>query len=477
MEFRFSHPDAYFEAVRASGKKLPVIEGELQHHAIGCYSAYSRIKREVRKTENTLINLDRFLTPAKRKDAWKKVLFATFHDIHAGSSVKSGYADVEDSLGAARDMAYEAFLKWSRRKNQTLPPALRQRIIFDNPSAGPFRGFVTFPPSLAECWKYGEPVSFYDTDGTPYPVQQIPSEESTNSRFAFIFPLQIPPRARKILELDYEDPVITGSVQANRNTLKNDDISVKTGKIGIVSLRQDGVEFLAAPPEAVVYPDPSDTWTHSVSGYTAAPVSRFRQKGKWQSKITGPLYSELVAETKDDGGNTLNWYCGVFDGVPGIRLRLRLNWHSPQQLLKLHIKPAFNVEKRIDGIPGALLERALNGEEYPVFNRMTLAGNGHTLTLISSEIFSADVQPDGTARLTLIRSPYFAHHDPYTPEPFARNGITDLGEHDFTLTILPDAAEDVITDQLRSLKDPVYCSETTFGMSRRYIEARNGGNK
>ena len=477
VEFRFSHPDAYFEAVRASGKKLPVIEGELQHHAIGCYSAYSRIKREVRKTENTLINLDRFLSPAKRDEAWKKVLFATFHDIHAGSSVKSGYADVEDSLGAARDMAYEAFLKWSRRKNQTLPPALRQRIIFDNPSAGPFRGFVTFPPSLAECWKYGEPVSFYDTDGTPYPVQQIPSEESTNSRFAFIFPLQIPPRARKILELDYEDPVITGSVQANRNTLKNDDISVKTGKIGIVSLRQDGVEFLAAPPEAVVYPDPSDTWTHSVSGYTAAPVSRFRQKGKWQSKITGPLYSELVAETKDDGGNTLNWYCGVFDGVPGIRLRLRLNWHSPQQLLKLHIKPAFNVEKRIDGIPGALLERALNGEEYPIFNRMTLAGNGHTLTLISSEIFSADVQPDGTARLTLIRSPYFAHHDPYTPEPFARNGITDLGEHDFTLTILPDAAEDVITDQLRSLKEPVYCSETTFGMSRRYIEARNGGNK
>ena len=477
VEFRFSHPDAYFEAVRASGAVLPVHEGELQHHAIGCYSAYSRIKREVRKTENTLINLDRFLTPAKRKDAWKKVLFATFHDIHAGSSVKSGYADVEDSLGTARDMAYEAFLKWSRRKNQTLPPAMRQRIIFDNPSAGPFRGFVTFPPSLAECWKYGEPVSFYDTDGTPYPVQQIPSEESTNSRFAFIFPLQIPPRARKILELDYEDPVITGSVQANRNTLKNDDISVKTDKTGIVSLQRAGVEFLAAAPEAVVYPDPSDTWTHSVSGYTAAPVSRFRQKGKWQSKITGPLYSELVAETKDDGGNTLNWYCGMFDSVPGIRLRLRLNWHSPQQLLKLHIKPAFNVKKRIDGIPGALLERALNGEEYPVFNRMTLAGNGHTLTLISSEIFSADVQPDGTARLTLVRSPHFAHHDPYTPERFARNGITDLGEHDFTLTILPDAAEDVIAELLHSLKEPVYCSETTFGMSRRYIEARNGGNK
>lgn len=477
VEFRFSHPDAYFDAVRASGKDLPVVEGELQHHAIGCYSACSRIKREVRKTENMLIGLDRFLPPAKRDEAWKKLLFATFHDVLAGTSIKVAYDDIFDSLGAARNAVYEAFLKWSRRKNQALAPAPRQRIIFDNTSAQPFKGFVTFQPSLVERWKCGEPVSFYDTDGTPFPAQQIASEDSTLLYYAFLFPMQIPAHGRKILELDYETPApVTGSVQTGKNTLKNNSISVKADKSGLTSFQRDGVEFLASPPEAVVYPDPSDTWTHSVNGYTAGPVSRFRRKGNWQNRISGPLYGEMAAETEDGNGNTLVWYCGVFDGIPGIQLRLRLNWHSPQQLVKLHIKPAFHVKKRLDGIPGALLERQLNGEEYPIFDRMTLSGETHSLTFISSEIFSADVQPDGTARLTLVRSPYFAHHDPYTPGRFDRNGITDLGEHDFTLTLLADAEETEITDMLRGLRHAVYCSETTYGMMRQYIDARDGKN-
>ena len=475
VEFRFSHPDAYFEAVRAAKANLPVYEGELQHHAVGCYSAYSRIKRQVRKTENMLLNLDHFISGTKRDAAWKKLLFASFHDILAGSSIKTGYDDVEDSLGAARETVYEAFLKWSRQKNLQLPPASRQRIIFDNTSSDPFRGFVTFQPSLIEGWKYGEPVSFYNTDGTPFPAQQIATEESTNFRFAFIFPLELPPRGRKIVELDYEDPLpVPCTVKNGKNALKNNRISVKTNRSGVISLRRNGTEFFAAAPEAVVYPDPSDTWTHGVKGYTAEPLYPFRGKGKWHNTISGPFYSELAAETTDGAGNTLLWYCGVFDGIPGIRLRLRLNWHSPQQLVKLHIKPAFKVEKRIDGIPGGELERQLNGEEYPIFNKMALSGEGHTLTLISGDIFSADVQPDGTARLTLLRTPYFAHHDPYVPDHFSRNGITDLGEQDFTLTILADASEQEIADQIRALKDPVYCSETTYGMARRYIESRRG---
>ena len=470
VEFRFSHPDAYFEAVRASGKKLPVIEGELQHHAIGCYSACSQIKREVRKTENMLNNLEHFIPAAKRDEVWKKLLFATFHDILAGSSIKAGYDDIYDMLGSARDTVYEAFLKWSRRKNQALPPSPRQRIIFDNTADKPFKGFVTFQPSLIDRWNCGEPVSFYAEDGTPVPAQQIASEESTLLWYSFIFPMEIPAKGRRILELDYKKPTVSGSVKSNRNSMKNNLVSVKLDRTGIASVMQNGTEFLAAPPEAVVYPDPSDTWTHSVSGYTAAPCGTFRQKEKWRNAISGNIFSEKATETKDPSGNVLTWYCGVFDGIPGIRLRLRLNWHSPQQLLKLHIKPAFHVEKRIDGIPGNRLERKLNGEEYPVFNRMTLAGNGHALTLISSEIFSADVQPDGTARLTLIRSPYFAHHDPYVPERFARNGTTDLGEHEFTLTILADAEEAQIENIIQTLKDPVYCSESTFGMARTYVE-------
>ena len=472
VEFRFSHPDAYFEAVRASGIDLPVHEGELQHHAIGCYAAFSRIKREVRKTENMLLGPGRYATPAKQTAAWKKLLFATFHDLHAGTSVKAGYDDIFDSLGAARETAYEAFLKWSRQKNLKLPPSTRQRVIFDNTSAGPFRGFVTFQPSLIERWRYNDPVAFYSQDGTPYPAQKIPSERSSNFWFSFIFPMDIPAGGRKILELDYTDtPSDTGSVR-NKGTalLKNDLISAAFDRSGITALTRNGTDFLAAPPEAVVYPDETDTWSHGINAYTEKAHGRFRQKGKWQNTVTGPVFSELSAGSADADGNTLIWHCGIFDGIPGIQLRLRLNWHDPQRLVKLHIKPAFEVIRRIDGIPGGTLERQLNGEEYPVFNTITLAGREHTLTMISADIFSADVQPDGTARLTLLRTPYFAHHTPCTPQPFAKNGTTDLGEHEFTLILLADAEPSEIADAVHARTEPVYCSESTDGMSRIYTD-------
>lgn len=470
VEFRFSHPDAYFDAVRASGAALPVHEGELQHHAIGCYAAFSRIKREIRKTENMLLGPGRFASAAKQKDAWKKLLFATFHDILAGTSIKSGYDDIFDGLGAARDTAYEAFLKWSRQKNLKLPPSTRQRLIFDNTSSKPFRGFVTFQPSLIERWKYGDPVAFFETDGSPFPAQQIPSEESSLFWYSYIFPMSIPARGRKVLELEYTaSPVTHGSVRnKGARSLTNDLVSAVFDRSGITSLTRNGTEFLAAPPVAMVYPDKTDTWSHGINGYTEEPLYPFQPKGKWHNTLSGPIFSELATGTKDRDGNTLTWYCGMFDGVPGIQIRLRLNWHTPQQMIKLHIKPAFDVLKRIDGIPGGTLERQLNGEEYPIFNTLTLAGKDCTLTMISPDIFSADVQPDGTARLTLLRTPYFAHHNPCVPERFAKNGTTDLGEHEFTLILLANAAEADVAAIVHAQTDPVYCSESTAGMSRIY---------
>ncbi len=58
VELVYSSPDRYFEEVAASGAELPVVNTELQHHAIGCYTAVSRIKREVRRTEQLLHQAD-----------------------------------------------------------------------------------------------------------------------------------------------------------------------------------------------------------------------------------------------------------------------------------------------------------------------------------------------------------------------------------------------------------------------------------
>jgi alpha-mannosidase len=48
----FDTPDGFFEQASASGLPFPTVHDELQHHAVGCYSAHSSVKHLNRKAEN-----------------------------------------------------------------------------------------------------------------------------------------------------------------------------------------------------------------------------------------------------------------------------------------------------------------------------------------------------------------------------------------------------------------------------------------
>src|SRR3546814_7820275 len=49
---RFSSPSLFFDAVADHVMDFPVVTGELQYHAVGCYSATRRIKTAVRDAEH-----------------------------------------------------------------------------------------------------------------------------------------------------------------------------------------------------------------------------------------------------------------------------------------------------------------------------------------------------------------------------------------------------------------------------------------
>ena len=84
MEKIFSHPDRYF--AEADKENLSVLKGDLQHHARGCYSAVSEIKKMNRKAEHNLLAAEKMCVMAKElvgmkypaqklKKAWKNLLF------------------------------------------------------------------------------------------------------------------------------------------------------------------------------------------------------------------------------------------------------------------------------------------------------------------------------------------------------------------------------------------------------------------
>ena len=95
---------------------LPVVNGELQHHSRGCYSANGEGKFLNRRAERSLgeaetISLVANLSaghayPAEQyAESWWKVLFCQFHDMMAGTSLYSDYQDVRDSVGYACEVA------------------------------------------------------------------------------------------------------------------------------------------------------------------------------------------------------------------------------------------------------------------------------------------------------------------------------------------------------------------------------------
>ncbi len=118
-ELRFSTVAEFFAAVERSPAlaSLPVVRGELQHHARGCYSAHGEIKQTNRRAECWLVQSEAISLAAtlggdaheypagEYESAWWKVLFNQFHDIMAGTALLTAYRDARDQLGAACDAA------------------------------------------------------------------------------------------------------------------------------------------------------------------------------------------------------------------------------------------------------------------------------------------------------------------------------------------------------------------------------------
>ncbi|NMB72446.1 MAG: hypothetical protein GYA22_09890, partial [Bacteroidales bacterium] len=88
----YSTTENYFKEVRnISNLELPVVKDDLQHHAVGCYTAESEIKKGNRQSEAALITAEKISAigsvawdanyPAKDfTTAWQRVLFLQFHD-------------------------------------------------------------------------------------------------------------------------------------------------------------------------------------------------------------------------------------------------------------------------------------------------------------------------------------------------------------------------------------------------------------
>src|SRR6266545_2966908 len=195
----------FFDRLLERGEDLPVVAGELQHHAVGCYSAHAGVKRWNRRAENLLLAAEKWTavaavvagTPpatAELSHAWRQVLFNQFHDVLAGTSIEEAYEDARDQLGEAAAIAgragNRAVQAISRRIGIEPVPGTTPVVVF-NPHPWPVRADLEVE---VEAGPSGPPARMADERGRPVPVQTIqPSATVPGWRHRLVFPAELPP--------------------------------------------------------------------------------------------------------------------------------------------------------------------------------------------------------------------------------------------------------------------------------------------
>jgi alpha-mannosidase len=454
---RHSTPARFFDAVRASGAELPVVSEELQHHAVGCYSAHSGIKRWNRRAENILAPAEAWAAVAERvvglaypreelTNAWKQLLFNQFHDTLGGTAIEPAYDDARDQLGEATSIAARAHnlavQSISRQVNVPAEQGTFPIMVF-NPHAWPVRTVVEF-----EFGGLKPTDGLVDETGTAVPFQPTQSYATVSAwRSRIALDAQLPALGYRTYRVVPDTPRISATtVRAADTLLENErvrlELDPRSGRIAALVLREDGQDIAnladARRPRAVVVDDTSDTWGHRRLAYRDE-IGEFETR-RVSLVESGPARAIVRVESRFGDSELFEDFV-VAAGSPTIEIRVILDWREHARLLKLRFPTALADAVAAYEIPYGVVERPPNGEEEPGQRWVDASGQldgvgAFGLAVLNDAKYGFDVI-DGEIGVTAVRSPIYAHHEPAVPRPDTRYAYQDQGIQRFTLGLLP----------------------------------------
>ncbi|MCL1856392.1 MAG: hypothetical protein FWF84_01945 [Kiritimatiellaeota bacterium] len=479
VRLEFSTVSRYFDIVERQTKIIPEVTGELQMHAVGCYSVHRPLKVAVRDAERALTQAEMagkvaqtFLSvsknplsqtgmsvlPSSLETAWENVCFNHFHDTLGGTCIPSAFPVLEGQLHGAIAAADTIMHHALRRCYPALKPCKDQRLMLMNASPQPFDGFVEVEPW--RDWR-SDTFDLVDEKGKSIPWQRMQHEAGFVASPRILFRLKMKRAALRELRLVERAPVaVTGTARATA-----------TG-IGTTGISCDGTraDFGAAgtiAPILDITEDGTDTWSHGVDRYPEGPVVASAQWHAPCAPDTGPLMAALLSEGTL-GGGTVHSEWRLYDRAPYADLTLRIHWSERRKLLKLRIPfPTEAVAERCDGTMDGTTPRPNDGREVPV-QQCTLIPlkDGTKLGIVMPDVFAMDATRD-RLRLTLLRSPVMANHEPHRAHT-PREIYADHGVHAFrfrfflsrTLT-LP-----LLFQHAAMMNAPVLTGDVTYGMTK-----------
>lgn len=455
----FGTPDAFFEKVRelmqnaGTGTQvpLPFVNDELQHHAVGCYSAHSEIKKLNRKTELALLTAEKITSIGsvvwdnacpkhEFATAWKRVLFQQFHDSLAGTSLPEHDAYARAAYGSAQAEAVEATWLALQKLEWQVPAtdADSDYYIVFNPHAWPAALIVE------QEFKFKKfPDTLEDETGKKIPFQMIvPTTESDRLRQRFLARVELPVFGYRQIRFTARPgsrnrvPV----VNASDTTLENEHLRVTFDPDGRMTLldRKTGVALVQSA-RALVIDDQTDTWGHNTSVYDAV-IGEFA--GPVEIKTTEQGAVRKTVRVRSRYGNstlTIDWMLQA--GSHALEARVTVDWREKLKLLKLSFPTGLENTTSTTEVAYGFATRPTNGNEEPGQRWIDISGTRPGpgvragLALINDAKYGYST-PGGDLRVTVVRSPPYALHRKPDPQ-FDYHHWMDQGEQTFRLKLVP----------------------------------------
>lgn len=450
-------PRDFFDGLVASGADIPVHAGELQHHAVGCYSAHSGVKRWNRRAENLLARAEKWASvaavvagvdypAADLARGWQLVLFNQFHDTLGGAAIEPAYEDSRDQFGHAVSLAGEAF-------NRSAQSLSRRIAIEPEPDMTPLVVFNPHPWRLVADveFEFGGFPAFgaraVDDEGNPVAVQRTRSKAAVNGwRRRLTLAADVPPLGYRVYRLyPGDDQPGEPGVRATDTRLANDFVSAEfdrdTGWLRSLRDEVSGVELAGAGGHAVVIDDQSDTWGHRVRAYDK--VAGTFAVTSVRLVENGPVRA-VVRVVSEYGRSALTeeYVLGARDRH--VEVRVTLDWHERQKLLKLRFPTAVRDPEATFEIPYGHLVRPANGSEEAAQAWVDVSGeldDGRAgLAVLNDGKYGHDVL-GGDIGITAVRSPVYAWHEPKELDPDEVYSFQDQGRQEFTYRLVPHGGD------------------------------------
>lgn len=451
----YSTPERYFKEIRADQNlSLEVVKDDLQHHAVGCYTAEWEIKKGNRQAETALVTAEKVAAlgalawgahyPRQELTAaWQRVLFLQFHDSLAGTSLFDHSQTAREGYGFALDVAHQAAylaiqkLEWQIAAED---PDSQYLVVF-NPHAWDIRAQVEYDFNWGT--QYHKTSRVDDENGNPLPHQWTGGSSETGTRRKLVVETAIPAMGYRQLRLwdggDYHHQV---TATAAENSLENELVRVTfsyDGSFGMVD-KTTGEEVFAGGNSgcrAIVIDDPSDTWSHDIQRFSKE-IGAF---GNATLKIleNGPLRATMRVMTTY-GASTLTIDWTLYAGSRNLEARVMLDWHERLKMLKFSFPIDVEAPVPTYETPYGFIVREANGKEDPGQRWIDVTGRRTSgvfgLTVINDAKYGYSVQGNDL-RISVARAAVFAHHNPKVLDMKNEYLWMDQGIQTFRMMVVP----------------------------------------